>query len=186
MELQKWTLTKTGLVSGLVGLSAVTTMLIRVPVPATTGYFNIGDVFVIFAGLWLGPAAGAIVGAVGPSVADLIGFPIFVPATLIIKGLEGLVVGLIAGGAGSASLHRRVWAAAAGGCIIVIGYFVFEAFIYPTIGEKVPAFGVTDIGAALVELIPNTVQGIVGAAGGLALWRAVAGSVQPLTASRQS
>jgi uncharacterized membrane protein len=173
MNVREWTLAKTGLVAGLTGLAALTTMIIRIPIPATTGYFNLGDVFVIFAGLWLGPLAGLIVGAIGPTIADLIGFPVFVPATFVTKGLEGLAVGLIAGGAGSSSMSRHVFAAAVGGFIIVAGYFLFEAFIYPKIGESVPAFAVTDIGAALIEILPNSVQAIAGVAGGLALWRAV-------------
>jgi uncharacterized membrane protein len=173
VNIKEWTLTKTGLVAGLVGLATITTMIIRVPIPATTGCFNIGDVFVIFAGLWLGPIAGLIVGAVGPTIADLIGFPIFVPATLITKGLEGFVVGIIAGPAGSTNLPRHVAAAAAGGVTIVVGYFLFEGFIYPKLAATIPVFAVTDIGAALIEIIPNSVQALAGAAGGLALWRAV-------------
>jgi uncharacterized membrane protein len=179
VNIKEWTLAKTGLVAGLVGLATITTMLIRVPIPATTGYFNIGDVFVIFAGLWLGPIAGLIVGAVGPTVADLIGFPVFVPATLITKGLEGFVVGIIAGPAGSTNLPRHAVAAAVGGIIIVVGYFLFEAFIYPKLGTVMPVFAVTDIGAALIEIIPNSVQALAGALGGLALWRAVVDVEQP-------
>ncbi len=173
MKRGEWTLVKTGLVAGLTALAAITTMLIRVPIPATTGYFNIGDVFVIFAGLWLGPIAGLVVGAVGPTIADVIGFPVFVPATLVTKGLEGFLVGLIAGS--SDNFSRKVVAAVVGGITIVVGYFVFEAFIYPALGEKMPIFAVTDIGAAIVEVVPNLIQAAVGAVGGLALWRVVAG-----------
>ena len=173
MKFNQWSLTKTGLVAGLTGLAAVTTLVTRIPIPATTGYFNIGDVFVIFAGLWLGPVAGLIVGAVGPTFADLIGFPVFVPATLITKGLEGFVVGVIAGPTEGPSVARRMLAAAIGGIIIVVGYFIFEGIVYPKIGEFVPAFAITDIGAAAIEIIPNTAQALAGAIGGFALWRAV-------------
>ena len=181
MKSGEWTLVKTGLVAGLTALAAITTMVIRVPIPATTGYFNIGDVFVIFAGLWLGPVAGLIVGAIGPTIADVIGFPIFVPATLITKGLEGWLVGLIGGA--SSNFGTKVVAAAVGGITMVIGYFIFEAFIYPAVGERIPMFAVTDIGAAIVELVPNSIQAAVGAVGGLALWRVVAGSArqEPMT-----
>lgn len=173
-EVEKKSLTRTALVAALVALAALGTLLIRVPIPATTGYFNLGDVFVILAGLWLGPVGGLIVGGVGPTIADAIGFPQFIPATMITKGLEGLLVGLI-GGRGTAPLWRRTIAAIIGGATIVVGYFVFEAFIYPALGQKIPFFAVTDMAAALVEILPNTVQAIIGAAGGLALWKAVSG-----------
>ena len=170
-------LTRTGIIAALTALATFGTLLIRIPIPATTGYFNIGDIFVILAGLWLGPIGGLIVGAVGPTIADAIGFPQFSPATMITKGLEGFLVGIIS--SRSAGLWRRTVAAIVGGLTIVVGYFVFEALIYPALGKNIPFFAVTDWGAALVEILPNFVQGVIGAAGGLALWRAVAGYGAP-------
>jgi uncharacterized membrane protein len=162
-------------VAGLISLSAIATMVIRIPIPATTGYFNIGDVFVVLAGLWLGPMAGALVGGLGPTIADAIGFPVFIPATLITKAMEGFLVGLIASRAKDFSLRLRTIAAFSGAITIVAGYFVFEAYIYPALGKVMPAFAITDIGAAIIEIFPNTIQGIIGAVGGLALWKALAG-----------
>lgn len=175
MEEKKWTFAKTAIVAGLIALSAIATMVIRIPIPATTGYFNIGDVFVVLAGLWLGPLAGLLVGGLGPTIADAIGFPVFIPATMVTKGLEGLLVGLIASRAKGTSLQLRVVAAFVGGFTVVAGYFVFEAYIYPALGTFMPAFAITDIGAAIVEVFPNTVQGVIGAVGGLALWKALSG-----------
>jgi uncharacterized membrane protein len=172
---KKWTFATTAIVGALIALAAIATTVIRIPIPATTGYFNIGDVFVILAGLWLGPLAGAIVGGVGPTIADAIGFPVFIPATLITKGMEGFIVGLIASRAKTGGLKIKTVAAFAGGVTIVAGYFVFEAYIYPAVGQTIPAFAITDIGAAIVEVLPNTIQGIVGAVGGLALWKALSG-----------
>ena len=175
MKKRKWTFATTAIVAGLIALSAIATMVIRIPIPATTGYFNIGDVFVVLAGLWLGPLAGALVGGLGPTIADAIGFPVFIPATLLTKGLEGFLVGVIASRAKGTSLNLRVIAAFVGGLTVVVGYFVFEAYIYPALGKSMPVFAVTDIGAAIVEAFPNTVQGIIGAVGGLALWKALSG-----------
>lgn len=165
----------TALLTALTALAAVGTMVIRIPIPATTGYFNVGDVFVVLAGLWLGPVAGLIVGAIGPTVADAVGYPQFILATLVTKGLEGLVVGVIGGGGKRTGIRRRVAAAASGGLVMVAGYFVFEAIIYPAIGKVVPFFAVTDLGAAVVEIGPNLIQAFIGASVGLALWKAVSG-----------
>ncbi|MBW1891714.1 MAG: ECF transporter S component [Deltaproteobacteria bacterium] len=175
MKKNEWTFATTAIVAGLIALSAIATMVIRIPIPATTGYFNIGDVFVVLAGLWLGPLAGALVGGLGPTIADAIGFPVFIPATMVTKGLEGFLVGLIASRAQGSSMKLRTVAAFVGGLTVVVGYFVFEAYIYPAMGKSMPAFAVTDIGAAIVEAFPNTVQGIIGAVGGLALWKALSG-----------
>jgi len=172
---RNWTFATTAIVAGLTALSAVATMLIRIPIPATTGYFNIGDVFVVLAGLWLGPLAGALVGGIGPTLADAIGFPVFIPATMVTKGVEGFLVGLIASRADENALGLRTAAAFIGGLTVVVGYFVFEAYIYPALGRFMPAFAITDIGAAIIEILPNSVQGVIGALGGLALWKALSG-----------
>jgi uncharacterized membrane protein len=123
MKENTWTFATTAIVAGLIALSAIATMVIRIPIPATTGYFNIGDVFVVLAGLWLGPLAGLLVGGLGPTIADAIGFPVFIPATMVTKGLEGLLVGLIASRAKGSSLNMRVVAAFVGGFTVVAGYF---------------------------------------------------------------
>jgi uncharacterized membrane protein len=170
-----WSLGKTAVVAALIGLSALGTMIIRVPIPITNGYFNIGDVFVILAGLWLGPIPGLLVGFFGPTIADAIGFPQFILATAVTKGLEGLVVGLIGKHSGT-GITRRIVAASAGGLIIISGYFVFEGYIYPYLGKYIPFFNVTDIGGAIGELPANIAQAIIAVAGGIALWRPLAGA----------
>jgi uncharacterized membrane protein len=175
---RKWSLGKTAVVAALTGLAALGTIVIRIPIPITNGYFNIGDVFVILAGLWLGPVAGLIVGALGPTMADAIGYPQFIVATFVIKGLEGFLVGLIGGGAKNYHLKRRMLAAATGGFIVVLGYFVFEAFVYPFIGGFIPFFKVTDIGGAIGELPANITQGIIGAVGGIALWKPLGNTIR--------
>ncbi|MDZ4121787.1 MAG: ECF transporter S component, partial [Candidatus Cloacimonadaceae bacterium] len=79
----------------LVGLTIVVmvaTLLIRIPLPGK-GYFNFGDAVVVFAGLYGGKKVGLIAGGIGSAMADLIGFPIFVPITLVAKGLEGWLCG---------------------------------------------------------------------------------------------
>lgn len=169
-----WTLADTAIAATLTALAFLGTLVVRIPIPATTGYFNIGDVFVILAGLWLGPRGGLIVGLIGPALADAIGFPQFILATAITKGLEGFLVGLIGGGDKQIALGRRVLAAVVGGVTMVSGYFVFEAVIYPWLAQLSPFFGVTDSAAAVVEILPNSVQAAIGVIGGLALWRAVA------------
>ncbi len=145
----------------LVGITiavTVITLIIRVPLPSK-GYFNFGDVAVVFAGLFLGTRGGALAGGIGSALADVIGgFPLFAPISLIAKGLEGLY-------AGAARDRHGIWhylSPALGVMIMVAVYFVAE-IILPQIG----------IGGALAELPANLIQAGGGYAGGMILSRLI-------------
>jgi uncharacterized membrane protein len=77
-------------------LVCVVTIIFSIYVPATEGFFNIGESMVFLSALLFGPFVGAFAGGVGSMFADLIlGYPYYAPATLIIKACEGAVVGTI-------------------------------------------------------------------------------------------
>ena len=78
------------------------------------------------------------------------------------KGCEGGIVGLLGARRGSRR-PRPVIALALGIVVLVAGYFIFEAFIYPLLGQAIPFFAVTDLKAAFAEIIPNLFQGIISA-----------------------
>jgi len=131
------------------GLVAATTMMIRLPIPATTGYFNIGDAMIFVAALLFGPVVGGLAGGVGSAISDMIGYPLFVPYTLVIKGIEGWLVGKIT----RRTLKSDYIACLLGGAEMVLGYFVVEVFL--------PGLG---LGAALEELPFNMFQVVAGLA----------------------
>jgi uncharacterized membrane protein len=134
-----------------VALVALATMVIQVPTPATGGFINVGDTMIFAAALVLGPRAGMVAGGVGSALADLLtGYAHWAPWTLVIKGFEGLVVGLL----GYASYRnarsltaRTVGAMALGAAWMVTGYF----------GAAVLMKGWA---AALTSVPENTVQGV--------------------------
>lgn len=74
----------------------VATIFIRIPGLSPTGYVNLGDAFIFLFGILFGPTAGLVCGGLGSAIADLVGFPLYAPITLVVKGLEGLIVGLLA------------------------------------------------------------------------------------------
>jgi len=77
-------------------LVTVATIIIRLPIPATGGYFNLGDTIIFIASVLLGPLFAMIVGGVGSALADVIGgFAQYAPWTLVIKGIEGLIAGFL-------------------------------------------------------------------------------------------
>jgi uncharacterized membrane protein len=152
-----------GIITAFATLSFVGTTVIRIPIPATGGYFNLGDTFVMAAALLYGPWVGALVGLIGPAAADAIGFPQFILATGIVKFCEGALVGLLAGNSIRHARYRPVPALAVGVVVLVLGYFIFEALIYPFLARAIPFFGVTDFKAALAEIFPNLLQGVLNA-----------------------
>ena len=151
-----------GIIAAFATLAFVGTTVIRVPIPATGGYFNLGDTFVMTAALLYGPWVGALVGLIGPAAADAVGFPQFILATAVVKCCEGGLVGLL-GARREDGKPRPVVALAVGVVILVAGYFVFEAFIYPLLAKAIPFFAVTDLKAAIAEIFPNLLQGIISA-----------------------
>jgi uncharacterized membrane protein len=85
---------------------AAATMAFAISIPATRGYFNVGEIMVYTAALVMGPEVGAFAGGVGSMMSDIaLGFPIFAPGTLVIKGAEGFIVGYL-GARGLAGLSR--------------------------------------------------------------------------------
>ncbi|MBC8386410.1 MAG: ECF transporter S component [Gammaproteobacteria bacterium] len=169
-------LVKVGIIAAFATLAFIGTTIIRIPIPATGGYFNLGDTFVMAAGLLYGPMVGGFVGLIGPTMADAIGFPQFILATAVVKGIEGVAVGVLAKNSNGGI---KTWIALSVGIAILVGgYFVFEAFIYPPLGEVMPFFAVTDLNAAIAELFPNLLQGLFSAILAFALWRVFKGVVK--------
>lgn len=138
-------------------LVLIATLLIRVPVPGA-GYFNFGDVIIVFAALLGGSLSGGLAGALGSALADLVGgFPVFAPVTLLAKGGLGLIAGL---GKGKKLLPGVVFPLL-GEMNMVIIYFLGTAIM--------PGLGIV---AAWTDLVPNIIQGASGIIGGRLLYGA--------------
>jgi len=70
--------------------------LVSVSFPATGGYFNLGESMVYTAAVLGGPLVGAVAGGLGSALADVyLGYAQYAPGTLVIKGAEGFIVGLV-------------------------------------------------------------------------------------------
>jgi len=78
-----------------IALVCVVTISFTLSVPVTGGYFNLGEAIIYIAALTFGPMVGALAGGVGAAIADIIVAPVFAPGTLIIKGVEGAIVGFL-------------------------------------------------------------------------------------------
>jgi len=71
-------------------------MIFSIYVPATRGFFNVGETMIYVAALLFGPVIGSFAGGVGSALADLLlNYWYYAPATLVIKATEGAVVGYL-------------------------------------------------------------------------------------------
>lgn len=87
---------KTSITAIMAALTCVVTMSISIYIPSSNGFFNIGESIVYLSAILFGPYIGALSGGIGSMVADLfLGYPNYAPGTLVIKGIEGFVVGFI-------------------------------------------------------------------------------------------
>lgn len=85
-----------GITGVFTALVCVVTMVFSIYVPSTRGFFNIGETMVYVAALLFGPFVGAFAGGVGSMFADVfLGYYYYAPATLVIKALEGGLVGFL-------------------------------------------------------------------------------------------
>ncbi len=145
-----------------VALVLLGTYSFRIPIIATGGYFNFGDIMIFIAALTFGPLAGGIGGGIGSSLADLFsGYSIFAPFTLVIKGLEGTAAGLVAQRKFRGNLPVA-WLVA--GSIMVGGYFLTESYL---IAIFFGASETTGVVAALAEVPGNLLQVFAGGLAGI-------------------
>lgn len=135
---------KVALGAVIASVVTVATML-HIPVPGFRLYFNLGEGVIYVIALTLGARYGALCGGLGAALADLIlGYPLWAPLTLCIKGLEGYVVGNLAPKGKSVAI-------AAGAIVMIAGYTSAAGLLY---GWK----------AAPVECVTDIIQTGMGAA----------------------
>lgn len=137
----------------MAAMACVATMVIKIPIPATGGYINLGDCIVLLSGIVLGPLYGGIAAGLGCALADLMGgYVIYAPATFVIKALMSVITGLIIKNTSKKFIAKFVLAGLISEIIMILGYFVFEAVIM--------GYGFAAVGA-----IPgNAAQGVAGIA----------------------
>ena len=142
--------TKTLITSAvLTAIVCLATMVVKIPL--AFGYVNLGDCFVLLSAFLLPMPYCLFPAAIGSCLADVFsGYAVYAPATFIIKGLMALSAYFIFK---SLKQIKPLWAylisAVVAEIIMVLGYFVFEAFLY-------------GFAAAIVNVPFNSIQGLVG------------------------
>ena len=145
----------------LSALIFVGTSMIKLPTP-TGGYIHPGDGFVLLCGLLMGPLWGGLAAGIGSMLSDLLGgYPVYAPATFVIKALVAVVCALTCrrlpfDPADKNARIRLIFAGALGEICMVAGYFVFEIFLLSILNHTDVSAGVI---AALAGIVPNLIQG---------------------------
>ncbi len=117
-------------------------------VPYSIGYFNLGDVLVMSFGVLFSPGLALLAG-IGPMIGDYaLGFGVFAPFTLVIKGLEAVLVGVLYR---ALPKKLKIVAFLAGGLFMALSYGFAYAFIY------------NSFGSFFTYIVPDTIQGVVSA-----------------------
>ncbi len=149
-------------------MTTAVTMTVAIPFPPTRGFFNLGDSIVFFSAFVFGWRAGLICGGIGSAAADvLLGYVFFSPITLISKGTEGLVSGLVSRFVSRASLGKLMGVGAGGLCMIT-GYFLGEWVLFglgPAIAEIPVNIAQVTVGGTVAILISIPVNNYLGRAG---------------------
>ena len=142
----------------LAALTCVATMVIRIPSPLH-GYINLGDCFVLVSGWVLGPVYGLLAAGIGSALADVFaGYFNYALATFVIKGLMAVAAYFVLKALGKVKSKTvgYIVSGIAAELIMILGYFVFEGFMY-------------GFAAVLVNIPPNAVQGVAGIVVGTAI-----------------
>jgi len=140
----------------------VATFIVKIPSPATNGYFNLGDCFVLLSGWLLGPVYGTLAAGLGSALADILsGYAQYAPATFIIKALMAVAAFLLYKAMSSKPFIAKLIGGFAAESIMVLGYFGYEAVILQ--------YGL----AAAGSIFSNVMQGIVGIAAAISVATAI-------------
>lgn len=119
-----------GLAAALVFVAAMF-VHIRVPIAGTGGMIHLGDLPLFVFALLYGRKTGALAGAFGLTLFDLLsGWTLWAPFTFVIAGAVGYVVGYGAEKNPGDKIGIYVTSAAAAGLITVAGYYAVEGILY--------------------------------------------------------
>ncbi len=121
-------------VSGLlIALVLICTMFInvRLPISINGGLIHMGNVPLIIASIIFGKRKGAIAGAFGMGLFDILsGWAMWAPFTFVIRGVMGYTIGYIAEKHEGNNFFLNLVAVIIGGIWMIFGYYVSEVILY--------------------------------------------------------
>ena len=115
----------------LAGLTFIVTSFTRIPSFMPKAYYHAGDSIIFLSAMTLGAPMTAFVAGVGSFFADLyLSYPVFMFATLIIKGIMGYIAGKFMYIPNKRPSSMRLFLGILlSGLWMVFGYYIFEVFV---------------------------------------------------------
>lgn len=119
----------------LIALIFVATIFlnIKLPISANGGLVHLGTAMLFISSILFGPKKGAIAGAVGMGLFDLIsGWTLWAPFTILTRGFQGYLVGKIAWSKGrnGTSMVFNLLATIVSIPFMLAGYYLCEGILY--------------------------------------------------------
>ncbi|MFB5285200.1 ECF transporter S component [Peribacillus asahii] len=106
---------------------------IRLPIAANGGLVHLGTAMLFIASILFGPKKGAMAGAIGMGLFDLVsGWTLWAPFTFVVRGLQGYIVGKIAwsNGRNGTSVAFNLLGTILSVPVMLAGYYVCEGVLY--------------------------------------------------------
>ncbi len=155
-------LQKLAIAALLTAIVCVATFIVKIPSPATNGYFNLGDCFVLLSGWLIGPVYGALAAGLGSALADILsGYAQYALPTFVIKALMAVSAFWVVKALNKKRIIGKILGGISAEAIMVLGYFGYEAIV---LGYGLAASG---------SILSNVMQGIVGIIAGIAVTTAI-------------
>ncbi len=149
MKTEKFSTKKLVLSALFAALTCVATIIIKIPSPLN-GYINLGDGFVLLSAWLLPPGFSFLAAGIGSALADLFsGYIIYAPITFAIKGLMAICAYFVFKVLNTKPLISRIISGVTAEVVMILGYFVFEGFMY----GFMPSFA---------NIPANSIQGLAG------------------------
>ena len=131
----------------IIAFNIALSYIVKIPVPATNGFVNLVEAGIFLAALLGGARSGLIVGGLSGLLLDLLaGYPQWMIFSLIIHGIEGLIVGYFGY---KKHITSQVIGLFIGSFIMVVGYMLAGAMLY-------------NWTAGLASIIGNIAQAVMG------------------------
>lgn len=122
----------TGLLTALVFV-ATKFINLRLPISINGGLIHFGNVALFIAAIVFGKRKGAVAGAFGMSLFDVVsGWMAWAPFTFVVRGIMGYIIGAVsnAGGKNGNSAGYNIIAVIAASIWMLAGYYMTEVVLY--------------------------------------------------------
>ncbi|WP_270939806.1 ECF transporter S component [Romboutsia lituseburensis] len=131
---------------------------IRLPIASSGGLVHLGNTMLFIAAIVFGKKKGAIAGAFGMALFDLLSeWAIWAPFTFVVRGIMGYIIGRIAwsNGKDGNNIITNIIAIVLSGIWMIFGYYITEIILY---GNHIKAMA--SIPGNITQIIIGMIIGI--------------------------